>query len=207
MAERKITKLDHLKKLADKTHAELAALETKIEGKGYQTKTQVESIVNAKVASAYRPAGSVGADHFGTAPSKDDVGKVYNVTETFTTNANFVEGTGKKFPAGTDVAVIDDDGAYKYNVMAGFVDLSSYETTEGVTNKLKDYVTNSALTTKLADYVTDTALTGKLESYVTQEEADEFLTESDLAPYLKESDIASDTEVEQMLKTAFGDTE
>lgn len=37
----------------------------------------------------------------------NDIGNVYNVTDAFTTTADFVEGAGKKYPAGTNVVIVD----------------------------------------------------------------------------------------------------
>ena len=62
--------------------------------------------------------------------SADNLGKVVNVTDAFTTTANFVEGAGKAYPAGTNVVIVDasttSTPSYKYDVLAGFVDLSGY---------------------------------------------------------------------------------
>lgn len=57
---------------------------------------------------------------------KNILGNVYNVTDAFTTTANFVEGAGNKYPKGTNVVVVKVGDAYKYDVLAGFVDLSGY---------------------------------------------------------------------------------
>ena len=54
------------------------------------------------------------------------LGNVYNVTDAFTTTNNFVEGAGNKYPKGTNVVVVKVGDAYKYDVLAGFVDLSGY---------------------------------------------------------------------------------
>lgn len=54
------------------------------------------------------------------------LGNVYSVTDAFTTTNNFVEGAGNKYPKGTNVVVVKVDDAYKYDVLAGFVDLSGY---------------------------------------------------------------------------------
>ena len=95
----------------------------------FQTKAQIEALIAAQISSTYQPGGSVA---FASLPalSADKLGFVYNVTDAFTTNANFVEGAGKSFPAGTDVAIINTGTAespvYKYNVLAGFIDLSGY---------------------------------------------------------------------------------
>ena len=80
--------------------------------------------INAKISAVYKPAGSVA---FAALPAlADDVlGNVYNVTDAFTTT-NFVEGAGNKYPKGTNVVVVKVDDAYKYDMLAGFVDLSGY---------------------------------------------------------------------------------
>jgi hypothetical protein len=57
------------------------------------------------------------------------VGYVYNMSEEFTTTADFVEGAGKKYPAGTNVAICDIGTAqapsYKFDVLAGFIDVDA----------------------------------------------------------------------------------
>ena len=58
--------------------------------------------------------------------SESILGNVYNVTDAFTTTANFVEGAGNKYPKGTNVVVVKVGDAYRYDVLAGFVDLSGY---------------------------------------------------------------------------------
>lgn len=81
--------------------------------------------INAKISAVYKPAGSVA---FAELPSLSEsiLGNVYNVTDAFTTTANFVEGAGNKYPKGTNVVVVKVGDAYKYDVLAGFVDLSGY---------------------------------------------------------------------------------
>jgi hypothetical protein len=59
-------------------------------------------------------------------PGASNLGYVYNVTDSFTTTASFIEGAGKSYPAGTNVAVIADGTSYYFDVLAGFVDLSGY---------------------------------------------------------------------------------
>lgn len=105
----------------------------------YQTEEQVASAINAKVSSTYKAGGSVA---FAELPELTgaNLGLVVNVTGNFTTNDQFVEGAGKKHPAGTNVAVVavtagEGDAqttSYKYDVLAGFVDLSGYLKTEDV---------------------------------------------------------------------------
>ena len=76
-------------------------------------------------SAVYKPAGSVA---FAELPSLSEsiLGNVYNVTDAFTTTANFVEDAGNKHPKGTNVVVVKVGDAYKYDVLAGFVDLSGY---------------------------------------------------------------------------------
>lgn len=61
--------------------------------------------INAKISAVYKPAGSVA---FAALPAlaEDVLGNVYNVTDAFTTTANFVEGAGNKYPKGTNVVVV-----------------------------------------------------------------------------------------------------
>lgn len=100
--------------------------------------------IDAKISSVYKPAGSV---TFATLPaaSADVLGNVYNVTDAFTTTAAFVEGSGKKHPAGTNVVVVSTGAdTYGYDVLAGFVDLTDYAKTDAVVAKVegKDLSTN-----------------------------------------------------------------
>ena len=87
--------------------------------------------LKADVASAIIPHGSVAAISGMAAPSANTLGWMYNFTAEFTTTADFAEGAGKKFPAGTDVVIIDNGTGsshdYKYNVFAGFQDTSAYD--------------------------------------------------------------------------------
>lgn len=97
---------------------------TTLDGYGI-TNAYTKDEINAKISSVYKPAGSVA---FAELPSLSEsiLGNVYNVTDAFTTTANFVEGAGNKYPKDTNVVVVKVGDAYKYDVLAGFVDLSGY---------------------------------------------------------------------------------
>lgn len=84
-----------------------------------------KSEVDAKVSSVYKPAGSVAFASLPT-PAASNVGSVYNVTNAFSTDSRFVEGAGKSYPIGTNVVVILSGSSYLFDVLGGFVDLSSY---------------------------------------------------------------------------------
>ena len=108
--------------------------------KDVYTKTQTDDKIKAVVSSVYKPSGSVA---FAALPelTSTNVGNVYNITDAFTTNDNFVEGAGKKYPAGENVAIIEaSEGVYKYDVLSGMVDLSDYSTTEQIQTLLNGKV-------------------------------------------------------------------
>lgn len=95
-------------------------------GAGYQTASDVQTAISGAISSTYKAAGSVAFANLPALNSTNE-GKVYNVTNSFTTTSNFVEGAGNTYPAGTNVVIINTTGqTYKYDVLAGFVDLSNY---------------------------------------------------------------------------------
>ena len=75
-------------------------------------------------AVLYQPAGTV---TFANLPAlgASVLGFVYDVSDDFTTTADFVEGAGKKYGAHTDVAVVNigtkANPVYKFNVFVGAV--------------------------------------------------------------------------------------
>ena len=139
----------------EEVKAAYEAADTSIEGMfdDYYTSTETDSQIDTKIASAisstYKPAGSVMFELLPTLSATEE-GKVYNIQNEFDTTEDFVEGAGHTYPAGTNVVCIDSDdaGTYKWDVLAGFVDLSAYETTASVDSKLAnkvDKVTGSSL--------------------------------------------------------------
>lgn len=99
-------------------------------------KKYADAQIAAQVASAYKAAGSVA---FASLPdlAATEEGKVYNVTDAFNTTEDFIEGAGKSYPAGTNVVCIDaGDETFKWDVLAGMVDLSAYDTAEVAAGKV-----------------------------------------------------------------------
>ena len=97
------------------------------------TTAQVKAFVDATVTSAYKAAGSIAPA--GVASSllvAANEGNVYNLSGALTLDATsaalFVDGAaGDVITAGTNIAVVDaGSGTYKFDKMAGFVDLSDY---------------------------------------------------------------------------------
>lgn len=102
---------------------------------GLVTGDQVNDAIAAQVSATYKPGGSLAPA--GVASSllvEANEGKVYNLSAELTLDATsaalFVDGTaGESFPEGTNIVVVDNSGTYKFDVLAGFVDLSAYAKT------------------------------------------------------------------------------
>lgn len=104
-------------------------LETKANVSDVYTQTQTDAKIAAAISSAYKPSGSV---EFASLPipSADNLGNVYNVTDVFTAGPTFIPSEqGQKYPADTNVAVVEVDGSYYFDALSGFVDLTGYLTT------------------------------------------------------------------------------
>lgn len=127
-----------LQTLGNAAKAEAAKVAAKIPTKvsaltndsGFQTESEVQTAIAAKIGSAYRPGGSKAFAELPEA-NAETVGVVYNITDDFVTTDAFVEGAGKSFSAGTDVGVVQAGEEYKYNVFANFVNLSGYVEKDG----------------------------------------------------------------------------
>jgi len=84
----------------------------------------VRGLISDAVSSTAKPAGSVS---FANIPSLGAgvLGHVWNVTDDFTTDSRFVEGAGKKLPAGTNVWCVnvgtEESPTYKLDVFAGMI--------------------------------------------------------------------------------------
>ena len=93
-------------------------------------KKYADEKIASQVSSVYKAAGSTAFADL-PEPAANIVGNVYNVTDAFEADTKFVTGEqGNSYPAGTNVAVIEVEDNYFYDVLAGFVDMSSYSTTE-----------------------------------------------------------------------------
>ena len=96
----------------------------------YYTKSEVD----AKVASAYKPAGSAASLSELGALTAANEGKLYDMSASFTTTSDFKDYASqgaKTFPAGTQVVIINtaasgETAVYKYDTLSGLQDLSGY---------------------------------------------------------------------------------
>ena len=109
----------------DKVRGEIPTRTSQITNdSNFATTSGVESAIASQIGRVYRPGGSKAFEELPEA-SAETLGYVYNVTNAFTTTADFVEDAGKDYAAGTDVGVVEvSEGEYKYNVFANFVDTS-----------------------------------------------------------------------------------
>ncbi|MBQ9528192.1 MAG: hypothetical protein IJR68_11325 [Fretibacterium sp.] len=133
----KATRLKHMVELSTiakgRIDALQAAMPTKVSDltndSNFQTQAQVEAAISAAVSGALQPAGSIA---FADLPAlaKANCNKIYNITDAFATTADFVEGAGKSYPAGTNVAIInvgtEQTPSYKYDTYTGTFDFSGF---------------------------------------------------------------------------------
>lgn len=97
-----------------------------IKGAVEESKGYTDEQIAAKIGSVYKPSGSVAFASL-PQPGEDNLGNVYNITDEFTTDSRFVSGeTGKKYPAGSNVAVVKVEDSYFFDVLSGVVDLTNY---------------------------------------------------------------------------------
>lgn len=91
---------------------------------GLQTADQVQAAISSAITGVYTPKGSIAFASLPTAATGNK-GWVYNVSDAFTTTAAFVEGAGHSYGAGTNVVCVDaGSGSYKWDVLAGTIDLT-----------------------------------------------------------------------------------
>lgn len=94
----------------------------------YYNKSEVDALISA----IYKPSGSVAFNSL-PALSSEVLGNVYNVTNSFTTTNDFIEGSGKVYPANTNVVVVNTgttaDPVYMFDALSGLMDLSGYQRT------------------------------------------------------------------------------
>lgn len=89
-------------------------------------KTELTATINERISTAYKIKGST---TFANLPalSETEEGHVYNLSDAFTSTADFVEGEGKKYPAGSNVVCIEvSEGVFKWDVLAGFIDTDTF---------------------------------------------------------------------------------
>lgn len=132
-----------------------------------QSGVAVKSAIDSAISSVYKPAGSIAFASRPT-PGASYEGDVYNITDAFTTDSTFVEGAGINYPAGTNIVCINTSGStYKWDVLAGLVDLSGYQTLIDSSHKLSaDLVDDTSTTHKFVTASDKTTWSGKQDALV-----------------------------------------
>lgn len=116
------------------------------------------------ISSVYKPAGSITPTDGAIASPGDyltaaNLGKVYHVTAEFTTDIYFTTPEASKtYPAGTNIVVVAEtwqdgeghDYQYRFDILAGFVDLSGYATKDDLENVEVNAITNDEIDTIVA---------------------------------------------------------
>lgn len=127
-----------------------------------ETEDKIDEKINVAISTTYRAAGSIAFEALPALAASEE-GKVYNITNEFTTTENFVEGAGNTYPIGTNVVCIDvGTDEYKWDVLAGFVDTSALATKEELTEGLETKVDKVLGSSLVADTLI-TKLTGMVE--------------------------------------------
>ena len=103
------------------------ATKTWVGQQGYATTSNVNTLISQAVSTVYTPKGSLAdISTLIELATSGKVGDVYNISSEFTTTNVFIEGIGKKYPAGTNIVLVEVEGEKKWDVLAGSVDLSGY---------------------------------------------------------------------------------
>lgn len=117
------------------------ATSTTIKGAVQESNTYTDNQIAAKIGAVYKPVGSVKFSELPLELTKAELGNVYNVTDAFEADARFVTvEAGENYPAGTNVAVIEENESYYFDALSGVIDLSNYytktETDQQITTKI-----------------------------------------------------------------------
>ncbi len=140
---------------------------------------QIESVdrkLDDAIVGIYSPGGSVAFDNL-PALSADVLGKVYIVTDDFTTTSDFVEGEGIDYPGGTNVAIVNRgtnaSPVYKYDATTGAIVVD-----DSFSNVSENPVQNKIITAKTqAIELAISQLSASVLSKASQTEVDEIKLE------------------------------
>lgn len=113
--------------------------------------------VDAKISAAYHAGGSKTVAELTSALLiTENMGKVYNMSDSGVTTSDFVEGAGYAVNEGDNVVICnvgtEESPVYKFDLLSGFVDLSAYYTKTESDNKYVTKETGKGLSTE--DYTT-----------------------------------------------------
>lgn len=125
------------------------------------------------LSTVFYPAGSYTFETL-PAPSASTLGAVYDVTNAFVTDSRFVEGAGKAYPAGTNIAVNKVGDAYLFDVQGAFFDTSQFAQVNGSYPNMSvgnaSNATNAATATNATNATNDGQGRNIAATYATKEE-------------------------------------
>ena len=99
----------------------------------------VDSAIKSRISGAYHHAGTKTVAELTSAllVAAND-GNVYNMTDTGTTTADFIEGAGKPIRIGDNVGVAKVGNDYKFDLLSGFVDTSTFVEKSAIAGLIKN---------------------------------------------------------------------
>ena len=132
----------------------------------------VKTAIDTAIASAYHHAGTKTVSELVAALLvAANVGNVYNITDSGTTTADFIEGAGKIIRAGDNVGIAKvDTDTYKFDLLSGFVDVSAKadKVTSATSGNFAGLDASGNLTDsgkKAADFATDDEISSLANVY------------------------------------------
>lgn len=97
-----------------------------IQGNVENIQQSITNVINTSSALKYK-----GTIEFTNIPTENvQQGDVYNISDEFVTTDIFIEGIGKSYPAGTNIAYTGE----KWDVLSGSIDLSNYVRFDDITD-------------------------------------------------------------------------
>ena len=99
--------------------------------------------LKSDITGVYKAKGNlVSANLNASLLTASNLGWVFNITDNFTINENFLEydaSNPKTYPAGTNVVIVQaTPSTYKFDVLSGFIDTSTFATDSTVVHKTGD---------------------------------------------------------------------
>lgn len=96
-------------------------IERPVHDKHYTAK-EVDAIIQESIKQGLgkllKISGNVTFDELPT-PGEDNLGCIYNITEAFESDDRFLDGPRIKYPAGSNIVSINNNGEYKFDVLSG----------------------------------------------------------------------------------------
>ena len=145
------------------------------------TEAAVRTAIDSAVSSAYHAAGTkTVAQLTSSLLVSANEGDVYNITDSGVTTSDFIEGAGHPIRIGDNVVVCNvGEGAYKFDLLSGFVDLTNYLTKTGDGSDVTASFTTASTRTNVTTGEKLSALFGKVAKWFSDLKALAFKDKAD----------------------------